>query len=350
MSEAPAERGSVQVWEQKRDDHLAGGVWTEAVTGRGEDAEPLYAHHSAAGRGILGVFDGAGGAGSAPAFRSRDGMQRTEAWLAARLARIGVESWFCRNVQGEGRFRVSDLEGELAGLLAGWRTSTPSRVKGRMLKELPTTMATVHYRVQPRSTDCRILWAGDSRAYLLSPDTGLQVLTRDDTEEQDGLAQLLQDPPLTNLVSADAPFTVREHLRLLPWPCVLLCATDGFFGYVETPADFEYRLLNALRDADCMRDWMDRIGADVMNYSADDASLSMVALGHSHLDDLRAAFGERTVRLEELYGRGRPDAVVDPAAPGAGGIDDRTRRWREWTWAGYRDGYERLMPPLLEER
>lgn len=105
-----------------------------------------------------------------------------------------------------------------------------------MRRHLPTTLAALRYNVREDSVECEALWAGDSRAYVLTADAGLRALTRDHTDEQDTLAQLVQDPQMTNAVCADRHFEVQSHAWTFTGePCVLLCATDGFFGYVHTP-------------------------------------------------------------------------------------------------------------------
>ncbi|MQY05859.1 protein phosphatase 2C domain-containing protein [Actinomadura macrotermitis] len=333
-----------RTWTRQAGDTMAGGIWAE--TNRGEDAEPLFVHHLPSGQGVTGVFDGSGGSGSASAYESKDGTPRTGAWLAARVARVALETWFGTSFHAGAGFETAALEARLTELLAALRPATPSRIIGRMHKELPTTLAAVRYSVQAGQVDCQVLWAGDSRVYQLSPGGGLQALTRDHTEEEDGLVQLIQDPPLTNVISASAPFFVQEHRRLLDLPCVLVCATDGFFGYVQTPAHFEHLLLATLRDAASMDDWMERLRHDVMGYTTDDASLGVVVLACAGFAELKEMFAARTREVEREYWHTRPR--MDAGPPGA---DDKAgRRWRQKTWDDYRDGYERFMPPVQEER
>ena len=74
---------------------------------------------------------------------------------------------------------------------------------------------------------------------------------------------------------------------------MLLAATDGFFGYVHTPALFEALLLHTLGRSRDMADWAARLGTAVRDYTADDASLSLVVLGS---DDFR--------RFAQVFRRG----------------------------------------------
>ncbi|MGP4110339.1 serine/threonine protein phosphatase [Streptomyces sp. 4N509B] len=389
-------------------------VWTERRAGRGEDAEPLAVYHRVSGHGLLAVFDGSGGSGAAPAWQGRTG-----AWAGARVARLAAECWFQRAVTAPdgwsadgGSADGTSADGRsVAGRSADGRATAPhagggesgdgeglayalrrmlgavpaptsrSRLTGTMRRRLPTTVAALRYRFRPGEDRVRwqALWAGDSRAYALLPGSGLHALTRDDTVEEDALEQLRQDPPMTNVVCADRPFTVHATppgAALRP-PCVLLAATDGFFGYVTTPARFEWLLLRTLAEATGLGDWAGRLRDAVQPETADDASLSLVALGFDeHGDDaggvgergsdrdaggdgdgddtgdggrpergfvaLRAAFAERHERLTRAYGDG-------PPAPPDGDAAD-WRRWQDETWRTYRTDYERFMAEPTTER
>jgi serine/threonine protein phosphatase PrpC len=328
------------VWLHHGDSVLAVGVWTERRPGHGEDAEPLLVHHAPTREGIIGVFDGSGGSGSSIVHDSPVGNGRSGAWVGARLARAGVESWFCARVEESGGFDPELLRQHVRSLLCCMRPRSRSKVVGTMRKDLPTTMAAVRYRLRGEEADCQALWAGDSRAYVLHPRGGLQTLTRDHTVETDALEQLLQDPPLTNVLYAGEDFTIDSHSLVINLPAVLICASDGFFGYVDTPAHFECHLLGTLRAAVDERDWAERLAAKVSAYTADDASLSMVAVGYPGFRALRSSFWARTEDILARYWPDRPVGELDHAA---------FRLWRAQKWNDYREGYERLMPPLGED-
>ncbi|GAA3569882.1 hypothetical protein GCM10022419_058470 [Nonomuraea rosea] len=323
--------GDGTVWWYDDDDVLALGVWTERSRGGGEDAEPLFAHRVPAAEGILGVFDGLGGSGAGAACELSDGTTRSGAWVGARLARLGVASWFLGGLAPE------SLRTRLVELLGAVPPPRPSKIVSSMRRWLPTTMAAVRYRLTGDQAECRVLWAGDSRAYVLSPHQGLQALTRDHTDETDGLEQLVRDPPMTNVICADQEFTIDAQVLLLPLPSVLVCATDGFHGYVDTPAHFECHLLSTMQEARDTREWAERLARHVSGYTGDDASLSLVALGYADFDRLRSGFAQRARQVEAHYGAG--DRPAEERAAG---------RWRTRTWDEYRPDYERLMPPPAE--
>jgi serine/threonine protein phosphatase PrpC len=340
------------VWSADFGSLQAVSVWTERVPGRGEDAEPFVAHHWESGQGLLAVFDGSGGAGAAPAWQAPDGESRTSAWVGARTARLAVDCWFhdvTRNRQ--------DVESQsLHAYLKYFLDKAPqqhSKIGGTMRRQLPTTLAGIHYQVAPGQAEIELrpLWAGDSRAYVLLPDTGLHVLTRDHAHESDALELLRSDPPMTNLVCADRDFTIDTHLLVLRQPCVLVAATDGFFGYVHTPADFEQLLLRTLQQAGSTTQWAELLRRGVELVTADDASLALLAYGYADFDDLRSRFTLRLGQLVDEQSRGRPSALTAAPDPVANPYETpaRIKAWQDRSWKSYRHGYESYLPPAPEE-
>ncbi len=309
---------------------LATSVWTEKKPGRGEDAEPLFVHQFSSGEGVVGVFDGAGGAGAGAAGTSASGVERTQAWLASRFTRALVEDWFV----GTGRVH-EELREHIATALVGARRTTRRKILGTMRRELPTTMAALHYRSDDETAEWVALWAGDSRAYVLDARAGLQQVTRDDTESSDALELLTQDPPMTNMVCADRLFEVHIARGSTAMPCVLVCATDGYFGYVTTPAEFEDVLLRTLERSDDLQQWGHALADEVTGYTGDDASLGIVALGFTGFPQLRRHLSERTAVVREH--------ATEIAAVAPGDLETLTAV-RASSWARYREDYERLMP------
>ncbi|ANP56936.1 serine/threonine protein phosphatase [Streptomyces griseochromogenes] len=341
-------------------------MWTERVAGRGEDAEPFVAHHMDSHQGLLAVFDGSGGAGAAPVWQAADRESRTGAWVGSRVARLATDVWF-HDVAAEGEPATSETLHDYLQFFLGHAPQRRSKISGTMRRQLPTTLAAVHYRLVRTQGEAGLeltpLWAGDSRAYVLRPGTGLQVLTRDHTRESDALELLRSDPPMTNLVCADREFEIDGQRLAYPLPCVLLAATDGFFGYVHTPADFEALLLRTLHEAGTVDEWADRVRREVQAYTADDASLAVVALGYHGFTDLRDQFAVRLAEVTDRYVRTRPRGLDRPS-PDAGGavpvpaaapedpadLPARVRAWQDSTWHAYRAGYETHMPLAPEER
>jgi serine/threonine protein phosphatase PrpC len=351
-----------RIWRAGGEGVLAMTVWTERVPGRGEDAEPFVAHHWESGQGLLAVFDGSGGAGAAPAWQASDGTARTSAWVGARVARLATDCWFHEVATGGEPATPQTLHEYLQYFLAT-APQRRSKIGGTMRRQLPTTLAAVHYRVDGSGDlELQPLWAGDSRAYVLHPDAGLRVLTRDHTRESDALELLRTDPPMTNLVCADREFEIDSQRLRYPLPVVLVAATDGFFGYVHTPADFESLLLRTLDRAGHEDEWADLIRREVQEYTADDASIAVLALGFGGFEDMRRRFAPRLRDMTDRYVGTRPrgldrlspalsDGATGPSAPeDPAGLPARVRAWQESTWHAYRADYETHLPPAPEER
>lgn len=324
-------RGPARLWHHVEPDFSAAAIWTERTSGRGEDADPLLVLHRPTGSGLIGVFDGVGGAGRAVAGRTPQGVERTQAWIASRRVRGLVEEWFTSE-----RLAVSAdaLAAHVAARL-GKDVSRRGRMRGSIHRELPTTFAGLTFDFDHSGLRWEALWAGDSRCYLIEPGPGLQQLSRDDCDLDDALGQLLQDPPMTNLICANRPFTINSCPGSAETPCVLLCATDGFFGYVDTPARFEFILLETLLSAqDCMH-WAGLLAERVSSYTGDDASLALAAFGFAGFDALRASFRERLEYLRNAHAL--PMDQVPPANRHA------LTTAREASWHAYRGGYERRL-------
>ncbi|MGI5199730.1 serine/threonine protein phosphatase [Streptomyces sp. CA-288835] len=352
-----------RIWCESHPRLQALSVWTERVPGRGEDAEPFVAHHSLSLQGLLSVFDGSGGAGAAPVWQAPDGTSRTSAWVGARVARLATDCWF-REVSTGGEPATPETLHEYLQYFLASAPQRRSKISGTMRRQLPTTLAAVHYRVLDAQGGLELqpLWAGDSRAYVLGEEAGLQVLTRDHTQESDALELLRTDPPMTNLVCADREFAIDSQRLRYQMPCVLVVATDGFFGYVHTPPDFECLLLSTLQQAHNEGEWADLIRREVQSYTADDASLAVLALGYSTFEELRDRFGPRYRELTDRYVHSRPRGLDRPAAASEGvaapapapedpaRLPARVRDWQDTTWHTYRAGYEMHLPPAPEER
>jgi serine/threonine protein phosphatase PrpC len=316
------------------------GVWTEKRAGLGEDAEPTLLHRWSTAEGLIGVYDGMGGSGARLLGRSTDDRPISSAFVASRLAHLTVQEWFVA-----GRRHGQPLDERLREVFDGARPPGALKLRGTITKQLPTTMALIEYAPgpQPGSTRVTARWAGDSRCYLLTPGAGLRQLSRDDSVVDDPLETLMADQPLTNHLAAGLPFRVHDQvLPSIDVPCLLLCATDGFFGYVASPAIFEYQLLSKLERATGLEQWGELLADWRRATSADDATLALVALGFSDFEHLKASFRNR---LDHLYHehwtplQQLENAVLDE--------DERrhaVREYRRSSWAGYQAAYLELTP------
>ncbi|HEU5470842.1 MAG TPA: protein phosphatase 2C domain-containing protein [Actinophytocola sp.] len=333
MDIQPRARGRAQLWYHSEENFGALAVWTERNPGHGEDADPLVLFRRSSGRGLIAVFDGVGGAGRSVAGRTSAGVDRTQAWVASRRVRALTEEWFV------GNSTATILREHIAGRLAH-EDDGRGRVRGSMHREFPTTLAGLEFRMTGAEVSWDVLWAGDSRCYVAEPELGLQQLSRDDTQSADALELLVQDPPMTNMVSADRRFELNHWRGRAPLPCLLIGATDGFFGYLDAPALFEHLLWKTLLSAQDIMHWSALLAERVSGYTGDDASLAIVALGFPHFNDLRVHFRERAERVDAEHAV--PLALVRP--------DDRAGliTAREHSWRRYRGDYERRLRGCAE--
>jgi len=331
------ESDTAATWDYATELVQVAAVWTEKKKGRGEDAPPTALSHRA-GRGVLAVYDGVGGAGARSVGFTPDQQEVSGAFVASRVAHFALEDWF---VTSGAQRPIADSAGLESAILARLRATgitRGSKVIGTMVRHLPTTLAAIEYELIGLDLNLVSRWAGDSRAYILDPAEGLHVVTQDDTEETDALNQLANDPPMTNMICADRPFRINEFplINVIQLPTVLLCATDGFFHYVETPAHFEYMLLDTMKMAASPHEWAARLVEYAQGCSADDASLVIAAFGYLSFPVMQQAFAQRGHALSEKY--------IDPLyKPGTRRKQPQEPATRQSLWEEYRIGYEKLI-------
>lgn len=332
--------------------------------GAGEDAPPIASAH-----GLIGVFDGLGGAGG-ETVEFADGPERTNAWLASRRARKIVlevyDQLICRmhpanSAPGSGDpngqkielpeirppFDFTDelqraLQEGMTRYAAEIGAGGSGRLKSNLIKTLPTTMAIC--TLDLRSHEYTAVWAGDSRIYCLNPDVGLQQVTTDDLKTNpDALQNLTRDAIMSNCVSASADFVLRERRRAMPSRCVMIAATDGCFGYVHTPLHFEHMLLSTMRDAQDFLEWQAHLGAAIIQVTGDDSTLAAFAIGWRDFATFRQDFTDRfqwcAERVEALNAkRGQVGRLEKEFGQAREELATLTRE----QWEEYRRRYESL--------
>ena len=200
------------------------------------------------------VFSTGWVAPAAPCTTTPEGP-RTGAYLASRLARDVVErrmldllepDWHLngksaardlkRSVQQALRQRLDELKAPPSGLRSSlsarcrrrWRwlpCSAPSRVvpSGPVTSSGPGTLARTSSR----------------------PARARQLSTDDLRDPNDALANLRRDSVVSNAMSADTEFHVSYRRVELRAPFLVVCATDGCFGYLRTPMHFEHLVLSS---------------------------------------------------------------------------------------------------------
>jgi len=323
----------------------------EKIAGHGEDSDPILS--VTRNVGVIGVFDGMGGAGGT-VYQTPDGP-RTGAYLASRVVRKAVEGCISGLLGGglelDGPAAAETMQvvikEALATRLADLQ-APPSGLRSKLLRALPTTMAlAVLQRPAPDAEGwtCHLFWAGDSRVYLFLPGTGSSQLTVDDLRDRgDAMANLREDSVVSNALSADTPFVVHHRKLELAAPFVVLAATDGCFGYLPTPMHFEQLVLSCLRNADNTESWSRALQSEITAVTGDDAAMSLLGMG-ADLEQFRDHFALRTVEVEQQW-----VAPLDRLAAELNRAEQELARVsREQTdtmaalWAAYKPEYVRYL-------
>jgi serine/threonine protein phosphatase PrpC len=320
------------------------------VPDHGEDSDPIL--RDGPDLGLLAVFDGMGGAGGT-VYETPDGP-RSGAYLASRIARDVVERRMLQllvpdwNLKGPAaaedlRRSVQDaLQERLAELNA-----PKSGLRSRLLRALPTTMAVIALQRTHRSGAKwlgHVFWAGDSRAYVFEPGGARQLMTDDLREPSDAMANLRRDSVVSNAMSADTDFTVNYRRVELEAPFLLVCATDGCFGYVPSPMHFEHLVLAPLTTTRTVDAWSEAVQREISSVTGDDAAMSVMAVG-ADLDELRSLYAPRVAQLEQEFTRPIDELgeAVRRAEQELVALRQRQLDETQQLWSRYQPGYERYL-------
>ena len=335
------------------------------IPDHGEDSDPIL--RDGPDLGLLAVFDGMGGAGGT-VYETEDGP-RSGAYLASRIARDVVErrmldllvpDW---NLKGEQA--AADLQRAVQSALQDRLTelkAPKSGLRSRLLRALPTTMAMLALQRTQRggaSWLCHVFWAGDSRAYVFEPGGARQLTTDDLREPSDAMTNLRRDSVVSNAMSADTQFHVNYRRVELEAPFLLVCATDGCFGYLPSPMHFEHLVLGALATGRSVGAWSQRIQEQVAAVTGDDAAMSVMAVG-ADFGQLKSLYAPRVAELEQHFTTPIDDLgrSVQRAEEELLLLRQRQVEETQQLWARYQPGYEQYLharpeadpAPVAEDR
>jgi len=279
-------------------------IYTEKVFDEGEDAKPLISNCSE-GNLIGAVFDGLGGSGGSK-ITSSGGITKTQAYFASRIVRDffsdvcvsnAIDTVFAKNVL------QTKLSQHMKTASSDFKFPDTQIITKRA-SQLPTTLAGFYLDiVKSDSAKATIFWAGDSRCYFLDQAKGLFPVTKDDQQyEADEFESLKTDSPMSNCISASGNFKINiNKLKLSSKTNILIAATDGCFGYFQTPMHFELMLLQTLSASSSLSLWKSNIEAQITKVTQDDATLAMVATGWSNFNEIKRAFASRLIEIETKY-------------------------------------------------
>jgi hypothetical protein len=222
-------------------------------------------------------------------------------------------------------------------------------LRSRLIRALPTTMALVALqRTQPGGPTWagHVFWAGDSRVYVFQARGASQLSTDDLRDPGDALANLRRDSVVSNALSADTEFHINYRRVELHSPFLVVCATDGCFGYVRTPMHFEYLVLRHLLEARSSEAWSSALQAEISAVTGDDAAMSTLGVG-ADLQEFQKLFAPRVAELASDFIEPLDDlsdaitrAEQELRALQSRQLDEMTERWNR-----YKSEYERYLRP-----
>lgn len=267
---------------------------------KGEDAFS-YSFESQSLHGQA-VFDGCGGSGS---WKYSEFKDATGAFVASHHMSKAFLDWFstvdpdkCQRNQG---IRESFQEMAWHELNKLKNQCAPMRVSGSLVKSFPCTASIALMTACENYLAVTALNCGDSRVYFLTPQTGLVQLTVDDAEgNPDPMESLRDSAPMTDQLNGDKKFDVKARYVALTYPCTVICATDGMFGYLRSPMDFEYLILDELMRADSFAQFEQSFQNKIATVTGDDSTCIMSFYGWGTLENIKRRLKKRHECVSEI--------------------------------------------------
>lgn len=266
--------------------------------GLGEDANPLLIANEKKGYYAVGVFDGMGGSGAKDCESQYEG-RHTQAFVASRIIRDATEKYLNQN--SFSKVSKEDLKEVLTERLEKEKKdypSPPSKLRSRLVREYPTTLAVITAMKEEKVYHIRSFWAGDSRNYLWTKNGFFQISLDDLNENNDPQENLRNDAGLANCVCAGSDFLINEKDIKVAEPFVIISATDGCFGYLKTIMHFQYLLIEGLRTSPDLEGWKSYVEEKLNEVTGDDMSLALVAVGFDNYSHLKSYFSN--VKIDGL--------------------------------------------------
>jgi len=281
-------------------------ICNDKIKGNGEDCG-FEAYTCEAG--IMGAFDGCGGLGAKTCPSVSD---KTEAYLASRAVGAAVKDWFSFSAANGYEWNVEALKEEIISkleLCQNQSADSSLRLRGSMVRPFPSTIAMITFRIENGKLITQHVWAGDSRTYVLDKN-GLGQISCDDIKGEDAMSNLTRDGALTNVISVDKHFKLHSAKFTPKHPCIMFCATDGCFGYVSSPMEFEMMVLAALEKANNVVEWQQLLNDDIFNRSGDDQTIAIAVFGFESFNELKNYYANRhhvISRMVEKFYNEDPD-------------------------------------------
>ncbi len=275
---------------------------------------------------MIAVFDGCGGLGSQ---KYKCFQEHTGAYMASRIVSGAVHDWFHDYYDKEWKSESDFVQSIKTYIDNGYAVCKKyaeknTLIRGTMVRDFPTTAAIAYVHRTLSEIELYTIWVGDSRIYLLD-DCGLAQLSVDDTDVDSALSNLYSDGALNNVLSSDGNYVLHcIHMRLHK-PVQIIVATDGCFGYVPTPMEFEKLLLDCIIHSRSQESLKQELYKTFTTYAGDDFSLGWISLMYDSYSQIRDLCKKRKRELTQKYLRYDKDTQV---------LD---------TWERYRKNYERYI-------
>lgn len=282
------------------------------IEGDGEDALLCQANDNHC---VAAVFDGCGGSGA----RKYDAYNgKTGAYVASRIAAAATEKWHNAGAIGSPEEYIRP-----AIMKCSEKSGAKSGLRGSMVKEFPTTAAIISVKEKAERLDVCCHWAGDSRCYHIDRH-GLHQLTWDDLDVQDAMENLSEDGVLKNVINASVPYEMHSQHYSAVRRCLLFSATDGCFGYLNSPMEFEFIILDTLMSSKSVDEWKSKLEAVIGERAGDDYTLCMLGYGFASILQIKLWYEARYKRVKEQY------------IEANGTVDE--------VWSEYKKAYNSVMP------
>lgn len=269
------------------------------LVGQDQDAPPI------ANNKFLVVCDGLGGDGSARHIMDLEGQGQKSAFLGSRKLSEICSEFFEENYESllstDVKRCIESLKIKICEDFTAYLTKYPKTEDSKGGMVFPTTLAAVVYKEDDECVNATVIWAGDSRVYMLTEENSLQQLSRDDVVGEFD-ACFGKDCRMSNCISQDEPFFINYASYKLPKHCVIFACSDGCFDFTKSPMHFEMEILKALFDAKKFESDDLKLSFETvfknMN-SGDDCTLSGVVFNYS-LDDIKGFIRNRVKPLTSL--------------------------------------------------
>lgn len=301
----------------------------EANPGYGEDS---WCYGFTEQDGLIAVFDGCGGSGGR---RHEKYSNHTEAFIASRLCAGAMYEYIQNNFStnsNNGQIKANILLDYIQKRLQDNAPEHDSR-KGRIsgLRTLPSTMAAA-WVSSAKSTHAIVtpMWTGDSRIYVLT-ENGLSQMSIDDTNQPDPFENLYHDGVLTNVLCADSNAKINNYSVTIEYPFIVIVASDGCFGYVSTPMEFEGMILHTLLESNSVGQWESNLKKLTASFSGDDYTMCLASFGYSSFENLHERFTKRYDSLYKIF----LEKIWQS--------DENNISMRRQLWNKYRTGYMKYI-------